>query len=152
MGHLLGKYYDPTCKVFQGLDKMSQTTLLRFGAFLADALTISIVLVLPTSIASYAMAWIGGSVKAIQIVWYGALGVLVIGILLRDGLRGRSPGKRLLGLRIVTPGGEGCGYARSVMRNLPLIVVPWNLVVLVLVLRGRRRTGDRIASTTVAEE
>ena len=74
----------------------SQTTLLRVAAFLVDALTMAIVLVLPASLASYATAWIGGSVKAIQIVWYVALGILMIGMLLRDGLHGRSPGKRLL--------------------------------------------------------
>lgn len=132
--------------------EMSQTTLLRIGAFLADALSIAIALILPTSIASYAMAWIGGSVKAIQIVWWIALAILIVGILLRDGYRGRSPGKRLLGLRIITPQGEGCSYGRSVIRNLPLVVPPWNLVELFLVLRGKPRTGDRLGSTAVAEE
>ena len=43
----------------------SQTTLLRVAAFLVDALTISIVLVLPATIASYAMAWIGGTVAEV---------------------------------------------------------------------------------------
>jgi uncharacterized RDD family membrane protein YckC len=131
---------------------MSQTTLLRVGAFLADALTIAIILVLPSSLASYAMAWIGGSVKAIQLVWYGALGILILAVLMRDGYRGRSPGKRLLGLRILTPNGEGCGLGRSVLRNLPLIVPAWNVVEILLVLRGRARTGDFIARTSVAEE
>ena len=132
--------------------EMSQTTLLRIGAFLTDALTISILLVLPSSIASYAMAWIGGSARAIQLVWYIALAILIVAILLRDGYHGRSPGKRLLGLRIVTPKGDGCSYPRSVIRNLPLVIAGWNLVELFLVLRGRARTGDKIARTTVAEE
>ena len=63
------------------------------------------------------MAWIGGSAKAIQIVWWVALGILVIGILIRDGYHGRSPGKRLLGLRLVTPRGEGCGYAGGIVSS-----------------------------------
>jgi len=130
----------------------SQTTLLRVAAFLVDALTLSIALVLPASLASYAMAWIGGSAKAIQIVWYVALGILLIGILMRDGYHGRSPGKRLLGLRLVTPRGEGCGYGRSLVRNIPLVIVPWNVVEVVLVLSGKPRSGDRIARTTVKEE
>ena len=50
-----------------------QTTLLRIAAFLVDALRISIILVLPASMVSYGMAWIGGSVKGIQMVWWVAL-------------------------------------------------------------------------------
>lgn len=130
----------------------SQTTLLRVAAFLIDALFISLLLILPASGISYAMAWIGGSVKAIQIVWWVALAVLVFAILFRDGFRGRSPGKQILGLRTISPGGRGCGYVRSAIRNTPLIIPVWNLLELLLVLAGRNRTGDRIARTTVAEE
>ncbi len=130
----------------------SQTTLLRIAAFLVDALSISIILVLPASVISYAMAWIGGSVKGIQIVWWVALAILVTALLLRDGIRGRSLGKHMLGLRMLTPHGERCGYLRSIVRNIPLIVPLWNLIEVVLILSGRRRTGDRIARTTVAEE
>jgi uncharacterized RDD family membrane protein YckC len=130
----------------------SQTTLLRVAAFLVDALTMALALILPASVASYATAWIGGSVKAIQIVWYVALAVLMTGMLIRDGIRGRSPGKRLLGLRLITPRGEGCGYFRSVVRNLPLVVPVWNLAEVVMVLAGKPRSGDRLANTTVTEE
>ncbi len=132
--------------------EMSQTTLLRIAAFLTDALCVAIILILPASIASYAMAWIGGSVNAIQRVWYVALAILMTAILVRDGYRGRSPGKRLLGLRIVTPGSEGCSYVRSVVRNVPLIIPGWNIVEAVLVFLGRPRTGDKMAKTTVTEE
>ncbi|HEX7193047.1 MAG TPA: RDD family protein [Thermoanaerobaculia bacterium] len=131
----------------------SQTTLLRIAAFLVDALSISIILIVPASLASYILAWIGGgSIKAIQIVWWAALAILMVGLLVRDGYRGRSPGKRLLGLRLVTPRGEGCGYPRSIIRNLPLLIPLWNLVEAILVVTGKRRTGDRIAKTTVSEE
>ena len=130
----------------------SQTTLLRIGAFLVDALSLSLVLILPTSAVSYAMAWIGGSVNAIQIVWYVALAILLVGILGRDGYKGRSVGKHLLGLRLVTPSGEQCGYGRSVVRNFPLLVPVWNFLEVALVLAGRPRTGDRIARTIVTEE
>lgn len=130
----------------------SQTTLLRIGAFLVDALTLSLILILPTSAVSYATAWIGGSVKAIQIVWYVALAVLLVGLLGRDGYKGRSIGKHLLGLQLVTRSGEPCGYGRSVLRNFPLIVPVWNFLEVALVLAGKKRTGDRIARTTVTEE
>lgn len=130
----------------------SQTTLLRVAAFLVDALSISLILILPASAVSYGLAWIGRSVRAIQIVWWVALAILVLAVLFRDGFRGRSLGKQILGLRTLTPAGKGCGYVRSVIRNVPLVVPGWNLIELLLVLAGRSRTGDRIARTTVAEE
>ncbi len=130
----------------------SQTTLLRVAAFLVDALSLSILLILPASIVSYTLAWVGGSVKAISLVWFVALGVLVIGMLMRDGYRGRSIGKQVLGLRLMTPVGTGCGYTRSVIRNFPLVVPGWNLIELLLVVIGRSRTGDRLAGTSVIEE
>jgi uncharacterized RDD family membrane protein YckC len=127
----------------------SQTTLLRVAAFLVDALTLSIVLVLPSSLISYSLAWVGGTVKAISLVWFVALGILVLGMLLRDGFRGRSIGKQVLGLRLVTPRGEGCGFGRSVVRNAFLIFFP---IEVFFVLRGRPRIGDRVARTWVTEE
>lgn len=130
----------------------TQTTLLRVAAFLVDALSLSIILVLPASLVSYTLAWVGGSVKAISLVWFVALGILMTGMLIRDGFRGRSIGKQILGLRLVTPAGAHCGYFRSVVRNLPLVVPGWNLLELGLVVAGRARTGDRIAGTIVTEE
>lgn len=129
----------------------SQTKLLRIAAFLVDALSIAIILILPASIVSYAMTW-SSSPKGIQLVWWVALGVQMLAMLLRDGFRRRSIGKQLLGLRVLTPNGEGCGYFRSLVRNLPLVVPGWNVLEVALVLAGRSRTGDRLARTTVTEE
>ena len=130
----------------------SQTTLLRVAAFLVDALSISLGLVLPAAILSYTLAWIGGEIKAIQLVWFAALCIVMIGMLFRDGWRGRSLGKQILGLRLVTPRDEPCGYLRSLTRNLGLIVPGLNLVEAILVIAGKRRLGDRLAHTTVTEE
>jgi uncharacterized RDD family membrane protein YckC len=128
-----------------------QTKLLRIAAFLVDALSMSLLLILPASLISYAMTWTT-TPKGIQLVWWAALGILVVAMLFRDGFRGRSMGKQLLGLRVLTPRGEGCGYGRSFVRNFPLIVPVWNFVEVFLVLAGKPRTGDRIAKTTVREE
>jgi uncharacterized RDD family membrane protein YckC len=129
----------------------SQTKLLRIAAFLVDALSIALLLILPTSAVSYAMTWTT-SPKGIQLVWWAALAILMLAMLFRDGFRRRSIGKQLLGLRVLTPKGEGCGYARSLLRNFPLIVPGWNLLEVMLVILGRSRTGDRLAKTTVTEE
>lgn len=128
-----------------------QTRLLRIAAFLVDALSIAILLILPASIVSYAMTWTTAP-KGIQLVWWGALAVQMLAMLFRDGFRRRSIGKQLLGLRLLTPQGEGCGYIRSLIRNLPLIIPVWNVVEVTLVLLGKARTGDRLAKTTVTEE
>lgn len=133
------------------MNDSSQTKLLRVAAFLVDALSIAILLVLPASAVSYAMTWTT-SPKGIQLVWWAALLILMVAMLLRDGFRKRSIGKQLLGLRLVTPKGEGCGYGRSIVRNLPLIIPGWNLLEVILVVAGKPRTGDRIARTTVTEE
>lgn len=133
------------------MSESPQTRLLRIAAFLVDALTMAVILILPASAVSYAMTWTS-SPRGIQLVWWVALAILLTGILLRDGFRGRSIGKHLLGLRLLTPRGEGCGYFRSLVRNVPLIVPGWNLIEVVLVVAGKPRTGDRIARTAVAEE
>ena len=129
----------------------SQTKLLRIAAFLVDALSIALLLILPTSAVSYAMTWTT-SPKGIQLVWWAALAILMLAMLLRDGFRRRSIGKQLLGLRVLTPKGEGCGYGRSLLRNFPLVVPGWNVLEVMLVILGRARTGDRLAKTTVTEE
>jgi len=128
----------------------SQTTLLRVAAFLVDALSVSILLILPAAVISYSLAvWMGDSSKAISLVWFIALGIVFVAMLIRDGYRGRSIGKQLLGLRVLTPTGEGCGWMRSIVRNALLILFP---IELVLVLRGKPRIGDRVARTTITEE
>lgn len=136
------------------LAEESSQTLLRLAAFVVDALVLSLLLIVPASLVSYGVAWVGASLKAITLVWWGALLILFIALLLRDGYRGRSMGKRLFGLKIEIAGGGKCGYGRSVVRNLPLIVPGWNLVEVWFVLfsRSRRRTGDRMARTSVVEE
>lgn len=66
---------------------------------------------------------------------------------------GGSPGKRLLGLRIIRVDGAPVSLATSLVRNLPLLVPLWNLVEAASVLRRRdgRRPGDRAARTAVVE-
>lgn len=129
----------------------TQTTLLRIAAFLVDALSLSVVLILPCALISYILASTEYQ-SGVLIVWLVAATILAIGLLIRDGYRGRSIGKQLLGLRVMTPRGEGCGWVRSIVRNIPLIIPGWNLLEAGLVVAGKARTGDRIARTIVMEE
>ncbi|MGA7613900.1 MAG: RDD family protein [Thermoanaerobaculia bacterium] len=131
----------------------AQITLLRVAAFLIDALSVALALVLPASIISYTAAWFA-SPRTINLTWYLAGAIFVTAILLRDAIGGKSPGKRMLGLLLTTRSGRPCGVGRSVLRNLPLLIPGWNLIeaYLVAFTRSGRRTGDRIAGTTVSEE
>jgi uncharacterized RDD family membrane protein YckC len=130
----------------------SQTTLLRIAAFHVDALSISLLLVLPAALLSYVLAWIGGEIRVIQIVWYVALAIVIVSMLFRDGWRGRSLGKQILGLRVVTRNDRPCGYLRSLARNVSLIIPAVNLAEVIFVIAGKSRIGDRIAKTHVTEE
>jgi len=131
---------------------VSQKSLLRIAAFLVDELILALVLIVPASAISYSLLWITSASRAVNLTWYAAALALLAGTLLRDGYRGRSPGKRLLGLHLKTGDQEACSVRRSILRNLTLLVPVLNLVDFYLVLSGKDRTGDRLAGTTVIEE
>lgn len=128
--------------------------ILRVLAFAIDALGMLFLLILPATIISYGIVFTFDSPSAVAQVWRVGLVLFTAGILVRDSWKGRSPGKRILGLVIVTPRGRGCGAVRSIVRNLPLVVPGWNIVELFLLIFSRqsRRTGDRLARTTVEQE
>lgn len=130
-----------------------QHLLLRFGAFLLDALLIALVLILPGSIASWIIiAW--GQMSWIARVWNVVFLLFLAGILLRDGRSGRSLGKLIMGLGLRGREGGRSGYGHSIVRNLPLLIPGINLIEILLVLFSAegRRIGDRLAGTTVVEE
>ena len=135
-------------------DDRRPAPLLRIAAGVIDLLLLALVLVLPTTLVSWGVVWMFEAGRVINLLWWGALLILILAFLMRDGWRGRSPGKRLFGLRITTTRGRDCGPLRSVVRNIPLVVPLWNLVELWLVVdpRFHRRSGDRMAGTTVVEE
>jgi len=122
------------------------------AAALLDALATSLLLLPVAAVTSYSMAWGGATGKAITLVWFISGAALLLFLLVRDATGGRSPGKKLLGLRIVTANGKPCGLARSLVRNLPLVVPGWNLAEVWLLLTNRDRSGDRLAGTRVVEE
>ncbi len=128
--------------------------LLRTAAFLLDALLIGLGLVLIGTAFSWAVIVFESSTRYVDLVWFGVVAVLLVGIVLRDGLGGRSVGKKFFGLKIRTGSGKRCGYLRSIVRNVPLVVPGWNLLELYMVFfaSDSRRTGDRMAGTRVTEE
>lgn len=134
--------------------ELPQTTVLRIVAFLVDSVSILVMLIAPATGLSYLAVGLWNSTWGIARIWHTTILILAVSILLRDGYHGRSPGKRLMGLRVDTPDGRPCTWFRSIARNLPLVIPGWNLVEVWLLLFGRdaRRSGDRIAGTRVREE
>ncbi|MBI2212685.1 MAG: RDD family protein [Acidobacteria bacterium] len=134
--------------------ELSQTTVLRIVAFLVDSVSILALLIAPATGLSYLAVWLWDSTWGIARIWHSTILIVVVSILLRDAYHGRSPGKRLMGLRVDTPDDKPCSWLRSIARNLPLVVPGWNVVEIWLLLfaRDSRRSGDRIAGTRVREE
>jgi uncharacterized RDD family membrane protein YckC len=79
--------------------------------------------------------------------------ILAVLLFLARDSAGGSPGKKLLGLRLVSATGSPAGLAASLVRNLPLLVPGWNLIEMGSVIRRRdgRRPGDRLAGTMLVE-
>jgi uncharacterized RDD family membrane protein YckC len=85
-----------------------------------------------------------------------ALGWFVVVYVLLQGITGASPGKFLLGLRVVDEQGKPCGPVKSLIRSVLWIVdaAPWFIpglvgFVVALTSTGHRRVGDMAASTYV---
>lgn len=76
--------------------------------------------------------------------------------ILLQGLTGASPGKLVMGVRVVDPQGRRCGPVKALVRSLLWIIdgAPWFIPGLVafvtgLTSTGHRRVGDMAASTYV---
>ncbi|MDX1583841.1 MAG: RDD family protein [Thermoanaerobaculia bacterium] len=131
-----------------------QYLLLRIGAFLIDGLLIALLLILPASLLSWSVIRSGGAMNWIARIWNVTFSLFMIGILLRDGWKGRSIGKLIMGLELRHVSGQPPGYLASMLRNLVLLVPVLNLIEIGFLFfsRGARRLGDRIAGTVVVEE
>lgn len=87
---------------------------------------------------------------ALALLFRAAQLFFAVGFLVKDA-GGASPGKRVVGLRVVGPDGEEPGLWSSAVRNLPLLVPGWNLFEAWSVFRRpeRPRSGDRAAGTVL---
>lgn len=75
--------------------------------------------------------------------------VVILTFLLKDGFRGYSLGKALVGVRVVdAASGQPIGFAASCKRNLPLLI-PFAAFFVALQLRKGNRIGDGWARTRV---
>jgi uncharacterized RDD family membrane protein YckC len=128
----------------------------RFMAEIVDAALI-VLLVL----ALIAVAAIAGGTAGLVIVSIAVGGLMLISVCFHVAFEvlaaGRTPGKRMNGLRVVMDGGGPVGLRASAVRNLlrllegpPLLYVP--AVVSILATRHNQRLGDLAAGTLVVRE
>jgi uncharacterized RDD family membrane protein YckC len=80
---------------------------------------------------------------------YAEWAVVLLTFLFKDGFRGYSVGRALLGLRVLNAtSGRPSGFSASFKRNLPLLI-PFAAFFAALQLRKGTRTGDVWAGTRV---
>jgi uncharacterized RDD family membrane protein YckC len=100
----------------------------------------------------------GGGLAAAIVLAAGVFFAMVVyDVLFEVRAGGRTPGKRVLGLRVVMAGGGAVGLRASAVRNLlrlveglPLSYLP--AIVTILLTRDNQRLGDLAAGTLVARE
>jgi uncharacterized RDD family membrane protein YckC len=126
----------------------------RFSAGLID-FTIKAVLV--TAVALLAALLTGGTAAAVALTVGIFFAMVVFDILFEVRAGGRTPGKRVLGLRVVQSDGAPVGLRASAVRNLlrlveglPLSYLP--AITCILLTRSNQRLGDLAAGTVVVRE
>ncbi|MES2338008.1 MAG: RDD family protein [Pseudomonadota bacterium] len=100
----------------------------RAAAFLIDAAIIVGVLIVVTIVVALMLKGVGGGSEAAQIIWLMLFFVLRNGwfVLFEMGGRGATPGKRLMGLRVVARDGArltgGAVVVRNAMREIEVFL------------------------------
>jgi uncharacterized RDD family membrane protein YckC len=96
--------------------------------------------------------------KDAALVFFGLLVLLYLVVFVAvQGITGASPGKALLGIRVIRPDGAPPGFGRSMLRMLAWVVDALVLLVPVALWSawftpGHRRVGDWIAGTYVVRQ
>jgi uncharacterized RDD family membrane protein YckC len=118
----------------------------RGAAHLVDGLIYNLGFLIPF----IAAAAVSNALAAIIVAIWALPGLVLYFVLTQRGT-GRSPGKRLLGLRVVDAAGEPPSTGALVRRTLPLLFEYLYLISLIAILTSptRQRLGDRWASTYV---
>jgi uncharacterized RDD family membrane protein YckC len=108
---------------------------------------------------TYDLTRLGGVSAAVQLLLVGGFFFTNwgYGLVFESVLRGQTPGKRLLGIRVVRKDGSPAGFVDLALRNLargvdflPLFYVAG--VVTLMATRPSRRLGDLLAGTLVIRE
>lgn len=115
----------------------------RFLAHVVDWIVI-LAIAVPLAIASFPS-------EASSIILFSVAAAVFV---LLQGATGYTPGKRLLGIRVIRADRGHPGIRAALIRTLPLIIEQWGVFALVAMLRSpaRQRIGDRWARTYVVRD
>jgi len=127
--------------------------------FMAEVVDGALILALVAALVG--LGALAGGAAGLVILSLGVGGVLLISVAFHVAFEvlagGRTPGKRMVGLRVVMEGGEAIGLRASAVRNLlrllegpPLSYAP--AIVAILATRRNQRLGDLAAGTLVVRE
>lgn len=127
---------------------------MRIAALLLDAvLGVSVALLLGTIVGFLLSTPRRIGPILVVVDWASCWVLLAAAMLLRDVVPGGSPGRRVIGLRVVGPEGQTPTVGQSIRRNLPILIPGWNLLELrsLWTYPEKARSGDRWARTRVEE-
>jgi uncharacterized RDD family membrane protein YckC len=96
--------------------------------------------------------WHSGD-DAKRTAWFVLIAVVTIGLfIVMQGLRGRTPGKAMLGIRVMKRDGNAPGILRTIVRELMWIVDFWIIgLVAALASQNHQRLGDMVGGTYVVD-
>ncbi len=127
---------------------------LRFAAFLIDALLVTVfILILGNLSCAFFLKVFPQFPYVIYISWtlFVILGVGYI--LFKDGFKGRSLGKKIMGLIVRKENERPCNFSSSFLRNFTLFLPLINFYEFYLFLKGHNnpRLGEKISKTKIEE-
>lgn len=130
----------------------------RFLSFLIDVAAVFAVLLAITTVAGSIASTAGGEVAGAVISLIGTFGVLLVWpVAWEIATRGRSIGKMVFGLRVVTVEGAPIKARHAIVRGLVALVeitLSFGVIAVAVALGSRRfrRLGDHLAGTVVVRE
>ena len=125
----------------------------RTPAFLVDQAVVLLLVVVPALLMGASPTALLEPGRTRTVVFLLLMAVAFVYHLLFEWLTGRTPGKRLFGLRVVDDEGKPLGFVGSFLRNALRLVDGlgyWSVAVVVILFRGDgKRLGDVVGRTLV---
>jgi uncharacterized RDD family membrane protein YckC len=128
----------------------------RTPAFLCDQLVVTAAVVVPALVGGVPVAELTAPGQPRTAAFLAAMGVAFLYHTLAEWLRGRTLGKQLFNLAVVTDAGTAIGLKTAVVRNALRLIDGlgyWSVAVVVILIRGDgKRLGDAAAGTVVVRQ
>jgi uncharacterized RDD family membrane protein YckC len=127
---------------------MKNPSYVGFGKRFLAAILDGIIIGIPASIIQLVLLFVAGIVSATYLVELGAAALIIY----LDGMKGGTPGKLILGMRIVNEKGNYIGIPMAILRYIGKIVSSIILGIgYLMIFWDKRKQGlhDKIAKTFV---